>query len=92
MFINLNAVVVPEKRHEQQAEHVERRDEGCDQPDYPVNPARLIGLPENLVLAPKACKWRDSGDGECCDQHGSKRPRNVDAQAAHFAHVLLAAD
>src|SRR5271169_3471000 len=92
MLVDLDAAVVPPKRHEQQTEHVKRSDESGNQADQPINPVRLISLPENLIFAPEACERPDPCDGECRDEHGPKCHWNVRAQAAHLAHVLLAAD
>ena len=93
--VNLGSVIFAEERHEQQAEHVERGDEGGDYADQPEDPASVwagVCLPEDFVLAPKARQGRDSGDGEGGDTHGQERPWNVGAQAAHLAHVLFAVD
>src|ERR1700757_4148388 len=52
MIINLDSVVVTEKRHKEQTEHVERSDESGDDADQPEDPATVragIGLPQNFV-------------------------------------------
>src|SRR5579871_4690963 len=95
MRIHLRTVVVAEKCHKEQPEHVERCDEGGNDANQPVHPTSMLAgkrLPENFVLAPEACEWRDSSDRQCRNAHGQERPGNVGAQPAHLAHVLFAAD
>src|ERR1700730_13214101 len=51
--VNLCSAVVSEKRHVQQAEHVERCDERGNHADSPIDRASLIRLPQNFILAPE---------------------------------------
>src|SRR5271168_3233864 len=49
-----SSAIVAEKRHVQQAEHVERSDERRNHADSPVHPTNLVSFPENFVLAPES--------------------------------------
>src|SRR5579859_8212120 len=91
VIVNLYAAIIPKECHEQKAEHVKRSDERGDGADQPVNPVRLVRLPQDFVLAPETSEGGNSGDRERRDEHGQERPGNVRTQAAHLAHVLLAA-
>src|SRR3954469_22018077 len=83
--------ILTKKRHEPEPEHIKGREECGNQSHQPINPARLICPPQNLVLAEKACERRNTGDGDGGERHRPERPGNFSTQAAHLAHVLLAA-
>src|SRR6185312_11943780 len=69
--------VLPKERHEPKPEHIKRRKKSSEQSNKPVNPAGLIGSPQNFVLTEESGKRRNSGDGKGGDGHGPERPRNL---------------
>src|SRR6478752_10826325 len=83
--------ILPEKSQKPQAEHVKRSQKRGEQTDRPVDPAGLIGSPQNLVFAEESGKWRDAGNRKGGDRHGPERPGNLRAQSAHLTHILFAA-
>src|SRR5882724_14133 len=84
--------VFSKESHKPHAEHVERSKKRSDQADDPVNPAGLIGPPQNFVFAEKSGKWRNTSDGNRPSRHRPESPWNLCAQATHLAHILLAVD
>src|SRR6185503_460024 len=86
------STIVSKESHEPQPEHVEGGDKGGNQSYQPVHPVRFVRPPQYFVLAEKACQGWNSGDGKRSHRHRPECPRNLLAQAPHFAHVLLAAD
>src|SRR5438093_7841295 len=86
------SAIFSKKCQKPKPEHVERSKKRGDNPDQPVDPARLVCPPENFIFAEEACQGRDSGNGEGPECHCPERPGNLFTQAAHLTHVLLAAD
>src|SRR5690348_12235185 len=80
-----------EKRHEPQAEHVERSHAGGDPTDQPEDPTamRLVGegLPQNFVFREETAEWRESRDREGGNRHRPEGPWDQLAQSAHMTHV-----
>ena len=77
--------------HEVEAKHVERgqaRAGRAEEPDARVEGERAG---QNLILRIEAGEQRHAGDGQRGHQHGPAGLRHVFPQAAHLAHVLLAA-
>ncbi len=77
-----------------QAEHVEGGEQSGYETDKPEDRPRRRGekgLVENRVFAEEAGEGRDAGDGEDPGAHGPEGDGHGFAQAAHGAHVLLAA-
>src|SRR6266436_1577526 len=91
-FLHRRAPILAAECHVHQTEHIEGGDERGNHADQPIHPACVIGLPKYLVLGPEASQRRNSRNRERGNPHRRKRPRHVNAQAAHLAHVLLAAD
>src|SRR5438045_3944622 len=84
---------VPKESHVQESEHVCGCEERRNDPERPQHfVIARIGLPENLVLREEARERRYTGDGDRADQKRVERDRQVLAQAAHVAQVLLAAE
>src|SRR5205823_5989501 len=78
-----------------QTEHVERGEQRGEQPEAVENAAArcaLKGGEQNRILREKAGERRETGDGHSRGQHGCIGPAYLFAEAAHFVHVLLAAD
>ena len=90
--IHFGSAVVTEERHEQQPKHIEGSDERRDHADSPIDRADLIRLPQNFILAPEAGQRRNSSNRQGRDKHGPKCHGDERFEAAHLAHVLLAAD
>src|SRR6266436_6748251 len=85
--------IVAKEGHEPQPEHVERSDKRGKDADQPIHPAPLgagISHPQDFVFGEESSQRREPGDGKGRDCHRRKRPRHVQPQPAHLAHVLLA--
>src|SRR5438270_6089445 len=70
------ATILSEEGHEPQPEHIEGGQQRGDNSDQPINPAHLVGAPQNFILAEEAGEWRNSCDGNGCKSHGPERPWN----------------
>src|SRR6476620_741116 len=92
VIVDLDSFVVAPESHEQQTEHVKGRDEGRDRANHPVRRVGLEGLPEDLILATKACQWRNSCNRGGGNQHHRERCWNVGLEATHLPHVLFTAN
>ncbi len=80
------------ERHEQQAEHVERRHSRharADQPQQDVSVRAGKCLPQDFILREEACQTRRSRNRQRSDGHRPERDRNLVPQRAHLPHVLL---
>ena len=44
---------------------------------------------DDRIFGEEAGEWREAGVRQCADQHRNVGDRQVFAQPAHFAHVLL---
>src|SRR5579859_1793376 len=89
------AAILAEEGHEPEPEHVERCQQCSENADGPVGAAAVRAgerLPEDFVLAEEAAEEGYAGDGHGSRGHGPESPGNFLAQAAHVAHVLLAAE
>src|SRR5438105_6111610 len=83
---------VAEECQKPQAEHVERRQPGGEQPDDPESPAATRTRerpPEDLILAEEAAEAGSACNCERREGHSPEGPRNFLSQAAHTAHVLF---
>jgi hypothetical protein len=75
-------------------EHVEGRHGRHHEPHQPDELPVATGLeggPQDLVLGEEAGQGRHAGDGDAAHQHRPVRPGQLRLEAAHHAHVLLAA-
>ena len=88
--LRLSAVCAKE-RHEPQAEHVKRSQECRDQSHQPVRPTRLIRTPQNFIFTEKSGESWNTCNGQSACRHRPESPRDLLAQPAHLAHILLAA-
>ena len=81
---------------EPEAEHVEGGHACGDEADEPEELAERIGrdesAEEDLVLGEETGQRRDARDGEDAHRHGPEGDGDALAEAAHFAHVLLAGE
>ena len=84
-------LLLAEKRKEDQPKHVERSEPGGDKSEQPQRSIRMLCRFENFVLAEKSGESRDAGNRKRGDKHRPERHRDGFTQAAHLAHVLLAA-
>ena len=87
----LGPAIRSEKRQRHQPVHVERGHQGGEDGDHPERLVHEERAKENFVLAEEARENRDAGDRERAREHRDERGRHVAPQAAHSAHVLLAA-
>src|SRR5580700_3662762 len=83
-----------EKREEDQAKHIERREPRANQteqpePDVSMRPG-TSGV-QDFILAEETGESGYAGDRERGDKHGPERNRNLAAQASHVRHFLVAA-
>src|SRR5450759_2169348 len=86
------AAIAAEEGHEHGAGDIEGSHAGGDHAD-PVDGGRvLIGGEQDGVLTEEAGERGDAGDGDPGADHGPEGDRNLLAQAAHVAHVLLAGE
>ncbi len=97
-FVDVHLVMVEalvaEESEKNQPEHVERGEARADEAQQPENQIRVragAGGFEDFVLAEKAGEAGNAGDGQRGDEHRPVSDGNLLAQAAHVAHVLLAA-
>src|SRR5258708_33255210 len=81
--IYFRSAVVAKESHVQQAEHVEGCNERGDDAECPVDRDRLIGLPENFILAPKARQWRRYRHRPACQRPLQENFPTVDTAATH---------
>jgi hypothetical protein len=80
------------EREEDEPEHVERRHEGGDDADDPDEiVAAAEGATQDLVLREEASQREHAGVGKGTDHHRPVGHFQLPTQAAHLAHVLLAA-
>ena len=85
----------PEKGETEEPARVvggEERDDEADEPEDGRGMRPGERAPEDLVLAEEARERRDAGDRRGADRHGREGDRQMGAQSAHPAHVLLAAE
>ena len=78
-----------------EAEHVEAGEQRSDQADeveHFAESAVLEGFVENGVFGEESGEGPDAGDGDDARGHGPESDGQFLAQAAHLAHVLLAAE
>nr|GFD50736.1 hypothetical protein [Tanacetum cinerariifolium] len=87
----LGAPELAEEGEEQQAEHVERRQERGEDADAPHHFAMLIHVTQDFIFREKARERWNTSDGQAANKHGEERDRHGLTQAAHAAHVLLVA-
>src|SRR3989442_14717770 len=81
-----------EERHEDQTEHVKRRQPRGNESDQPQPGRMLKRFSQNLVLAEKASERRNPRDRKRPREEGLRRCRNLGPERAHLAHVLLAGE
>src|SRR5579859_6306211 len=82
------------KGEKDQPEHVERSEQCGEQPKHieqMVAAAILKRIEQDSVLAEEAGKRRNARNGQRRDEHCPVRVLDFLTQAAHLAHVLLAA-
>src|ERR1051325_6147493 len=96
-FANINSagLIFAKEGHEPEAEHIERGQAGSGQANRPENGATMFpvkGCAKDFILAEKACQRRKAGYREGGNGHHPEGDWDFFAQAAHAAHVLLAAD
>src|SRR5579864_3474594 len=96
MYVNMMLVIsrLTAKCQEDQAEHVEGSQQSRQQTEGVQNVATLLALKrckQNGVFREKAGKERNARDSESREEHRGVSSRNLFAEAAHVAHVLLAA-
>ena len=95
VFLVGRAAEAPEERERYQPEHVERRQarrEEADRPQHSGKPgARVEDRGQDGVFGEEARERRDSRDRQGRGQERPERDRQLRLEAAHPAHVLLAA-
>src|ERR1700712_1533819 len=79
------------KSKEQHPEHIKCREHSCYHTDNIHGGAVHKGMRQNLVLREEPCKRRNTGYSQRTDKHGYKCNFQLSFQAAHVAHILLAA-
>ena len=91
----LVVALLAEKRQEDQPEHVERSEQRGEQADARreslATVVALEGAQQDRIFAEESGERRKAGDRQRGRQHRAVRPLDLLAEAAHFAHVLLAA-
>src|SRR5207247_5978265 len=83
---------LPEKRHEDQSEHVKSRHASYRRAKQPQKDMSLVagkGFPQNFVLREETRQKRRTCDGESSREHRPERHGNLVLQRAHLLHVLL---
>src|SRR5579859_6573393 len=93
--IDRSQLKLAKESHEPQAEHVKRSEtsgENADAPDNLPAVGTVKHRTENFVLAEEAGERRNSRNGNGGDGHHPEGNWDFRPQAAHAAHVLLAAD
>ncbi len=78
-----------EEDHEHQTAHVVGGEQCGDEADCPERGVGVPGEEQDLVLGEEAGEWRDPGDRQPPDDERGRSDRQVLAQTAHAAHVLL---
>src|ERR1700675_1377828 len=93
MDMMLVVALLAVEREEDQTEHVEGSKQRGEQADGVERVAALDlkRAEQDGVLAEKAGERRNAGDGQRGDEHGPVGVLDFFAEAAHVAHVLLAA-
>src|ERR1035438_5076960 len=91
-LLRSGTAILASEGHVHQPEHIEGGDERGNNAKQPIHPVRFEGSPENFVLGPETSKRWNARDGKRGNSHRHKCPGHVNPQAAHLAHVLLAAD
>ena len=81
-----------EERHEDQTEHVKRRQPRGNESDQPQPGRMLKRFSQNLILAEKARQRRNPRDRKRPREESFCRCRNLRPERAHLAHILLAGE
>src|SRR5215217_1438448 len=89
MLLLMCTAEVSEESKEKQAEHIEGRHQRADHTDYPKQFVVFKYVGQDFIFGEKPCKWRNTCDCDRSDQECNKSDRQLFAQPAHIADILL---